>query len=58
MKGHVAEAEAGNVVPLEGMVAMPVLQKALLFGIVLALLLFVLRKRRRTASMVNEKSLT
>jgi hypothetical protein len=53
----VAEATAGGDAPLEGVVAMPFWQKALLASIVLALLVFVLRRRRMSNMMVNEKSL-
>ncbi len=53
----VAEPVAGDTVPLEGIVALPFVQKALLAGAVLALLAYVLRRRRRSNMMVNEKSL-
>jgi hypothetical protein len=53
----VVEPTAGSDIPLEGIAAMPFWQKALLASIVLALLVFVLRRRRMSNMMVNEKSL-
>jgi hypothetical protein len=53
----VADAIAGGDAPVGGIVAMPFWQKALLASIVLALLVFVLRRRRMSDMMVNEKSL-
>jgi hypothetical protein len=40
---------------LEGIVAVPLWQKAFLAGTVLALLVFVLRQRRRSKTVMNEK---
>jgi hypothetical protein len=53
----VAEPAGGDALAVEGILVMPFLQKALLASIVLGLLVFVLRRRRRSSMMVNEKSL-
>ena len=51
------EAMTGGTFRVEGLVAASLLSKALLASIVLGLLFFVLRRRRRSNMVVNEKSL-
>ena len=52
----VTESVEGDTILPEGIIAMPLLQQASLAGIVVALLVFVLRRRRRANMMVNEKN--
>ncbi len=47
----------GTLKPLDAMIITPLWQKGALAIIVVALLVFVLRQRRRSASVANEKSL-
>ena len=51
------EVTTGDTVPLEGLVAASFLWKAVLVCIVLGLLFYILRRRRRSNMVVNEKSL-
>jgi hypothetical protein len=51
------EPMAGDVIGVHGIIAMSLVPKVLLAGIVLALLVFVLRQRRRSTSQANEKGL-
>ncbi len=51
------EVMIGDTVPLEGLIAASFLWKAVLVCIVLGLLFFILKRRRRLNMVVNEKSL-
>lgn len=52
-----AETMAEDAVSLESIVALPLFQTSVLVSVVLALLVFVLRRRRMSNMVVNEKSL-
>lgn len=53
----ITEPVTTDTIPIEGILAMPFLQKAMLASIVVVLLVFVLRQRRRSNLAANEKSL-
>ena len=52
-----AEPKAGHLTAVDAVIVNPLLQKAFLVAIVVALLVFVLKQRRRSAAILNEKSL-